>query len=385
MQGSIIVVGAGKHQVSSILRAKYLGFYTIAIDINANAPGFEFAEEKIIHDSYDYDGIIEILNKKFKKYQFKAVITQAARGCILTTSKIAEFYKLPCLNSKTAEMCLRKDVLIKIFDKNRFIGKYTDIYSIISDKKEFLYPIVLKKSNTSGSSGISLIRKMSEFDNKIILNYQNSEDIIVEKYIAGRNFGIIGMKFDSKVIFYGIIEKFVDNDIFRYSHTIFPAYLSEKLVNKIYSYTEKILDEINFNFGCFQVEVIMDGNEEIHILEIEPSILGSYITEYMIPLTTGEDFINNAINLYLDKGIKISDINTKFYCGNKYFHPKKLGKINSYKITQGQSNIIILPYFKINENVKDIGMYAVNALCNSNDYKILLKKLEDINVTIEVV
>ena len=56
---TIVIIGAGKHQISSIKKAKLMGYKTLAVDINPKAKGFDFADDVIIESAHNPIAILE--------------------------------------------------------------------------------------------------------------------------------------------------------------------------------------------------------------------------------------------------------------------------------------------------------------------------------------
>ena len=56
----LLMIGAGKHQISSIQTAVHMGFYTVAIDRDPRSEGFMYSHDQIVNNAYDYDGIYRL-------------------------------------------------------------------------------------------------------------------------------------------------------------------------------------------------------------------------------------------------------------------------------------------------------------------------------------
>jgi len=59
----ILVLGAGEMQVPIIRKIKELGYCSIAVDYDANACGFPYADDFYVESSTDYEKVLSIAQK----------------------------------------------------------------------------------------------------------------------------------------------------------------------------------------------------------------------------------------------------------------------------------------------------------------------------------
>jgi len=369
-KNTILIIGAGKHQTSLIQKVSLLGYKVLAIDIDPNAEGFNYAHEKWICSAYDYSLIIDKIKKENIKEEIVAVLTQAARGCILSVSKISEFLELRYLNCKTAKLSNNKSNLSRKLNPNHFIGTFNDITKISLDKLS--YPCVFKWEGTSGGMGVILMKNKGDINKIDDSLLKSDEPILVENFVNGRHFGIVGIVNKKDLKLYGIIEKFHNNDL-TLNMTIFPAVIENKIQKKLYEYTKYILEKTNFDFGPFQLEMILDNKENPFFIEIEPSIMGSYISELMIPLTSRNDMIIDSINLACN-----GNLNTKVYKNYykailRYYYPNDTGKLKSMELENADRRVLFKPYFNSGEYIEFKKLYIANTFIIGNDVKKMIK------------
>ena len=67
MNDTLVCLGAGKSQVPVINAAKNLGYSVIAVDIDADAPGFNSADVAFNFSTHDPDSIINALDNYFEQ------------------------------------------------------------------------------------------------------------------------------------------------------------------------------------------------------------------------------------------------------------------------------------------------------------------------------
>jgi hypothetical protein len=330
-----INIGTGIYQDHILKTLKKKKIYTISTDISSKVKGLRYADSKIICSSHNYKQIFhEILKiKKQKKLKIIGVISGCTRGAIYTASYLSKKFGLESLNLKTAKLISNKKLFLKNNNKRIFINK-----SKLKYLRNNNFPIVLKDDRYSGAAGVSLIDNKKE-----LLNIKlNKKYHIIEKYVKARHIIVTGLIINTKIIFFEIIEKKINKN-FTTSKLIYPSSLNKFEKEKINYYVKKKLDFINFNYGPFSYEIFFT-NKEIYSAEIEPSIPGSFINEYILKkclnINLVELIINNSKKLKININNKIlNSIKIEFHYTNNFLKSKlKKKKYYNYKIIYKKIN-----------------------------------------------
>lgn len=325
----LLNIGSGYYQLPIIKTAKELGYKVISTDINKNSPGIKLADIKIIANSHKiYD-----VEKKIKKYKKRlaGVLTGAARKSILTTSMIAKKEKLIHLNSYVAKQIINKNTISKKFNKKINIP-INDLNYIYKNKK--IKKIVVKSDIISGQDGVKIFDNSKKNQQEIqkFCKKFNSKILSAEKFITAKHFVVTGLAVKKKYSIYVILYKEVDKNLKTISLNT-KNILIDKNKLKIQKYVYSVLKRIKFDNGPFQLEIFMDKDKNYYVGEIEASITGSYISEKIIPYSTGKNFIKDCIKSLTDKKfqlskiIKINDVKLVFKIKNnikKHYDYEKL-------------------------------------------------------------
>jgi len=343
MKKKILNIGSGYYQIPIIKQAKKIGYKVISCDINSNAPGLKYADEKIIVDCHDHSQVYKKI-KKYKKW-LAGVLTGAARKSILTTSMIAKKEKLIHLNSFVAKQIINKNTISKKFNKKINIP-ISDLNYIYKNKN--IKKIVVKSDVISGQDGVKIFDNSKKNQKEIqkFCKKFHSKILSAEKFISAKHFIVTGLALKKNYVIYIIIYKKIDKNLKTISLNT-KNILIEKNKFKIQKYVFSVLKKIKFDNGPFQLEIFMDKNKNYYVGEIEASITGSYISEKIIPYSTGKNFIKDCIKSLTDKKfqlskiVKINDVELIFKIKNnnkKYYDYKKL-KYAFIKKTRSINNI----------------------------------------------
>lgn len=286
----LISIGAGRYQTSVILTGQKLGYDVVAVDIDPNAVSLQYANQAIVASAHSSDQTLRAIRQLLPGRDIAGVVTQAARGCITTTAIVAKALGCPHLDVAAATLSLEKNKLIRQFHPEVLSQTINHPQDKVNDLS---YPLLIKHDEGSGSTGIQVINHADDMATILAADSQRFP-IHCHKLIVGRHFGVIGLATNTGFYFYGVLEQFVNED-FRIQETILPATMTEENEKMILRTAQQYLERIGLNLGPFQVELIQDEDGEIYLAEIEASILGSHISDKMIPGAGQNDFIMDSI------------------------------------------------------------------------------------------
>lgn len=109
----IMILGAGEMQVPIIKKAKSNGLYIIIVDIDPNAPGFEFADEKLCISTNDVDAVL----KEAERLQINGILTTSDYP-INTVAKVCGELHLRAMTIEVAHICTNKYLQREFLAKN---------------------------------------------------------------------------------------------------------------------------------------------------------------------------------------------------------------------------------------------------------------------------
>ena len=201
---TILIISGGKEAIVGINRAKKLGYRVVVSDGDPQAPGFAYADHKIIASTYDIEGTI----KKIQEYQiqFQKIdgVISIASDVPKTVSNVASFFNLPSISTGTAEICSNKYLMKKVFKKNNIkIPWFVEIRTLEDLKLNIKNhnQLVLKPTDSRGSRGVLKISKESNLNDcfNISKSYSNNGILILEKFIEGTQISTESIVINSKI------------------------------------------------------------------------------------------------------------------------------------------------------------------------------------------
>ena len=289
-----ISIGAGLNQIPLIEEAGRCGFRVIGVDKNPDAEGLTRCDIAIQESIEDYRAVYRRLQELKVDGDMRGVLSRSFGAAIKTACFIAEKLKIPMIPFQRIDDFIHKDRMKRVFQHNRIeTPDYDTIDETDPDRiSEAFYPLVIKPLIGHAKRDVRLISSRSAL--KSFLS-SGGGTYLIERYIEGDEIIAIGITHQGRYHLIGITDKmktlppyFVDiMHIFpsRYHH------LSEKIVDL----GQRVTRGFGIATSPLLMEIIVDRQENIHLIEAAPEFGGEYLPDILIPEATGYNFIREAI------------------------------------------------------------------------------------------
>lgn len=309
MKNIIVSLGAGLNQIPLIKKIKEKNYFSLAFDLDNNAPGKKIADKFVNISSHDYKKIIDYIEKKNLEKELKGVLTRSTGNPVLSASKIAEKFNLTYTDKFIGEL---------ITDKYKLIENLNNLNipaPLLFKKEQVKFPVFIKPSKTNKSH---LNTKFC--DNKLDFEkfYKNAKSVSenskvnIEEYMKG--YDTVSIDFVVKneikhICSIGELNNGKPNFKGIGWFTVF-----ENAESKMAETFKAFVEKLNVKNGFFQTAMKTDLKfENSKIYEIHGEIGGDFVTDSFIPKTFGNyDLFLENINFVTNK--EISFPNEQNYC-----------------------------------------------------------------------
>ena len=132
---NLLILGGNRYNVPGIQSAKKNGFYTIVVDKNKSAAGFEFADISIPIDIATPEDLLEYILAN--KIQIDGVVPMAEVG-VIPAAYISEKLNLKSLTLEVAKVVTNKYFMR---EKWQVIPKYNIKFTKAGNEKELFQPL----------------------------------------------------------------------------------------------------------------------------------------------------------------------------------------------------------------------------------------------------
>lgn len=330
----VLMLGGSTSQVCAIKRAKEMGLYVIICDYLPDNPGQHVADEFYLVSTTDKEAVYELA----KGLDLDAVICYASDPAAPTAAYVCEKLGLPTSPYESVMVLSNKDTFRDYLRDNGFCvpksKSYTDYESVVADADKFSYPVMVKPVDSSGSKGINKILSKDEieFAYNDAMKYSRCKRIVVEDFIEKKGYQISGDGFSVD----GVLkfrcfgnEYYSDNGIKEYVPLgeCWPSVLDKATQDKVHNELQRLITCLGMKTGAYNIEVILDKDDNVYILELGARNGGSLIPQ-ITQYATGVDMVEYTIKAAL--GEDCSDIEmlpAKGYWCNYMVHSKVTGKL----------------------------------------------------------
>lgn len=281
----ILFLGAGNFQVSAIKKAKELGYYVITTDYLPNNPGHKYADKSFGISTIDMEEIYQLA----KSEKVDGIISYASDVSACAAAYASEKLGLPTNPFKSVEILTKKHLFKKFMVENGFLVPrgmcFQDKNEASKYFKELKTMAMVKPVDSSGSKGVHKVASIEEFDKawEDAMTYSISKNVLVEEYIQRKGYQIDGDGFmsEGEIVYFGVMDQHQDKSCNLYAPVAesIPSVQEKKIQRKAQSIIQDIMSKLNMQFGAFNMEYIVDENENVYVLEVGPRNGGNYIPD----------------------------------------------------------------------------------------------------------
>lgn len=300
----IMILGASILQLPAIKKAKDMGLYVIAVDMNKNSVGFKYADSFEVISTIDKEKVIEAAIR----HRIDGVMTLASDMPMRTVAAVAKELNLIGIDEVTAEQTTNKATMRKVLKENGVpvpeFYKVTSKIDFFKAVEHFNYGCVVKPTDCSGSRGVYHIKNIKDKETldaayDYSKSYCHNGEIIVEEFMEGKEVSVETLSLQGAVKVIAITDKLTTGYPYfvEMGHSQ-PTQFSEKVIKEIEEVAIAGIKALGINNGPSHTEIIVTDNGP-KIVEIGSRLGGDCITTHLTPLSTGVDMVEGCIKIIL--------------------------------------------------------------------------------------
>lgn len=298
----ILMLGGAMQQIPIIKKAKEMGFYVITCDYTPDNPGHQYSDKYYNVSTTDMNGVLELA----QELEIDGIIAYASDPAAPTAAFVAEKMGLSGNPYKSVDICTQKD-LFRTFLKNHGFNtpkaKGFDTYDqALAEITAFKFPVMVKPVDSSGSKGVVKIHNKDELKDAVTeaLYYSRKKRFVIEEYIVKKGYQISGdgFSYNGKLVFssYGneLYSSMGGTRDYVALGEFWPSLLTNEEKIRVDNEIQRLLLALGMKTGAYNIEAIIDENDDVYILELGPRNGGSYIPQ-LINYATGVDLLEYTI------------------------------------------------------------------------------------------
>lgn len=302
-----VSIGSGLNQIPLIKEAKNLGFHVIGVDASASAAGFYQCDLKIQESIENYDVIYKKLIELLVDGDIHGIMTKSYGPAIITTSYLTEKFKIPFLPFEVSGNFIDKKKM-----KSNFMAHNVPTPSMISQNSRSKldrisaasFPVIIKPNIGHAKTNVRMASDAAELKKICSAHYENDDDYLLEKYIAGDEIIVAGIIHEGRYHLVEITDKM----------TSYPPYFIDMmhispsrylhLGKKIETIGQQVADAFNISRSPLIMELVITSDEEPYLIEAVPEFGGEFLPDVLIPASVNYNFIGESIKSMTNRGFK---------------------------------------------------------------------------------
>lgn len=314
----LVIIGASIESLEGIKTARAMNLTLAIVDANPNAPGMALADHKIVVSTYDGDAIVDWLHDNH--IQPNGVIAMCA-DVPLSAAKVASAFDLPGISIESA-ICLTDKVKMKeqLASKGIPIPSFAEIKSvddIHTFTNRYGFPVVIKPVDSCGARGVQFIESASQINNAFdhAIEVSPANRVMVEEFLSGPQISTETLIDHGRCYTLG----FSDRNYEWLTETKpwmienggdAPSLLTETEQQAVTQLAEQAGIALGISSGVAKGDMVLTP-EGPKVIEVAGRLSGGYFSTTQIPITTGINFISQAIKLALGEALKPSALVVK--------------------------------------------------------------------------
>lgn len=310
----LLILGAGQMQVPIIALSRQLGYQTVVVDFDPDAPGFKYADVVSTISTTDRDAVLQLAQNE----KVNGILTTSDYP-VRVVAYVGEALMLPTMTQHVAEICTNKYKQRELLRKSGFNTPFfmlCDGCSDLSELKEF--PYIVKPVDSSASRGVVQVNNAKHLAEAIrtACSLSRSGKAIVESFIGGKEFSVETLTQGGVTHVIQVTEKLTrgeEKGFFVEDTHIEPARIPNSEAEAICSEVIKAAEAIGID-NCPTHTEIKLWKEKPYIIEMACRLGGDYITSDLVPLSTGISMMENLIRLSLGEAIDTMPKYNKYAC-----------------------------------------------------------------------
>lgn len=306
MQKRLLILGGADFQIPFIKKAKDKGLYVGVVDINADAPGKEYADYFFQASVKDKEEILSIA----KAFQPDGVTVGMVDIAVPACAYVATELGLPGMDMETAVRSTNKFEMIRAFEENHVphpAFQYLNHEDIGKAKIQVEYPLIVKPVDMAGSRGIFLVNNDVEMEAALEGSSKSGDsgNLLIEEYMDGPEVSVELVVKNGTPHVIQITDKTTSGaPHFAETGHLQPSQLPEHTLQQIAEVARGAAKALQLknSLGHAEIKVTSKGPK---MVEIGARAGGDSIGEQLIELSSGVSFPEVAISIALGEDFEV--------------------------------------------------------------------------------
>lgn len=305
-----MLLGGLRYLLPIIEAAHNLGIYVITVDYLPDNIAHKYSDEYHNVSIIDKEAILKLA----RELEIDGIMSFAVDPGVITAAYVAKELGLPSPGPyESIKILQNKDLFRQFLSENGFNVPLAKVYfkyeDTIKDLDSFIFPLIVKPTDSAGSKGVSRIDNTEELEKafEYALTNSLSGKVIIEEFIEK-----VGCSSDSdcfstngilNVITFSA-QRFDEHAANPYTPSAFswPSTFTEQQKSYLSSELQRLITLLKMRTSIYNVETRIGCNGKPYIMEVSPRGGGNRLAE-MVMYNTGVNLIEAAVKAAVGESV----------------------------------------------------------------------------------
>jgi biotin carboxylase len=307
---TLLVVSGGTEAVAGIDRAREMGLHVVVSDGSPSAPGLLAGDDRLLASTYDVEGTVAAARRYDREVRRIDGVICIASDVPLTVASVASELGLPGAPLDAARLSTDKLAMKRHLAEHGVAVPWFAAAPTAADLRAHVaeqgYPLVVKPVDSRGARGVLLLRDGRidlDWAHEIALRESPSGRVIVERFLEGAQISTESLVVDGVAHTIGFADRNYEH-LDRFAPHIIenggelPSRLIPGEQARVRELVQRATEAFAVRSGVVKGDIVLcDGRP--YVIEIALRLSGGYLCTHEIPLSTGVDFVGQAIRIAL--------------------------------------------------------------------------------------
>jgi biotin carboxylase len=310
-----------------------MGLHVVVSDRNPQAPGFAWADDRLLVSTYDVEGTVAAARRYHQTTRPLNGVMCLAADVPLTVAAVAAALGLPGIGLEAARLATDKLAMKRKFAADRVpipwfcrVESLEHLRGLVAEQG---LPLVLKPVDSRGARGVLRLTP----DTDLAWAYQESLGhsptgrVMVERFLPGPQVSTESILLDGTAYTpgfsdrnYEYLERFAPHIIENGGEL--PSFLPPAVQDAVQRVVRQAAISMGIANGVVKGDIVVSDGE-VYVIELAARLSGGYFCTHEIPLNTGVNFVKQAILLALGEKPDPADLLPRWRQGvaQRYLFP----------------------------------------------------------------
>ena len=321
MTKTLLIISGGIEAVDAIKRARDMGLHVVVSDMDANAPGFAYAHDRLIADVYGAEETTRAAERYAREHRPIDGVLCVAADAPVTAALVAEQLQLPGISVACAKLACDKLAMKRRFKECGVpvpwfaaIASASELDAVIAEHGTDL---VIKPVDSRGSRGVQRLSRSRDLKGAFALAKKHSPTgrVMVEAYLDGPQISTESILTGGRCHTPGFADRNyelleVHAPFFIENGGDLPSHLPDDIQMKVKDVVARAAAALGITNGTVKGDIVVH-NGEPYVIDLNARLSGGFFCTREIPLNTGVDFIGCAIKVALGQPVSPEELKPK--------------------------------------------------------------------------